>query len=127
MNAAPTTSVSVDFMTKTIFVSRAFLNASRKVGSPEFLMLKQLTEDMPSFSIAVKCIAHRKLFQPTYAWMIEYIQTQPDAQEVIKEFAQFRNLYRNYSQVRSWFVRKYPDAGNLEAFSECNKKYHIAA
>ena len=52
-----TTSIAVDFMTKTITVSRTFLKASRKIGSPEFLLLKQLTEEMPSFSINLRAKA----------------------------------------------------------------------
>ena len=123
-----TTSIAVDFMTKTITVSRTFLKASRKIGSPEFLLLKQLTEEMPSFSINLRAKAiYHKIFQPTYEWMCNYIQTQPDAQEAMNEFMQFRCLYRNYNQVRSWFMHKYPDAGNSEAFCGSHEKYLSAA
>ena len=128
MNTTPIASVSVDFMTKTISVSRSFLNASRKVSSPEFLTLKQLTEEMPSFAITLRAKApcHRT-FQPSYSWMVDYIQMQPDAQEVMNEFLQFRSLYHNYSRVRSWFMRKYPDAANPEAFCESLKEYLVTA
>ncbi len=128
MNTTPIAAVSVDFLSKTITVSRTFLNASRKVGSSEFMTLKQLTEEMPTFSIVTKPIPYRrKMFQPTYEWMCNYIQTQPDAQEAMNEFMQFRCLYRNYNQVRSWFMRKYPDAANPEAFCGSHEKYLSAA
>lgn len=115
MTTTSTTSIAVDFMTKTITVSRTFLKASRKIGSPEFLILKQLTEEMPSFSIALraKTICH-KIFQPSYEWMRNYIEMQPDAQEAIDEFMNVRSLYRHYSHVRAWFMDKYPNAERPE-------------
>ena len=110
-----TTSIAVDFMTKTITVSRTFLKASRKIGSPEFLLLKQLTEEMPSFSITLraKTVCH-KIFQPTYEWMCDYMKMQPDAQEAIDEFMYVRSLSRHYSHVRAWFMEKYPNAEKPE-------------
>ena len=110
-----TTSIAVDFMTKTITVSRTFLKASRKIGSPEFLLLKQLTEEMPSFSITLraKTVCH-KIFQPIYEWMCDYMKMQPDAQEAIDEFMNVRSLYRHYSHVRAWFMDKYPNAERPE-------------
>lgn len=115
MTTTSTTSIAVDFMTKTITVSRAFLKASRKIGSPEFLILKQLTEEMPSFSIALraKAICH-KIFQPTYEWMYDYMKMQPDAQEAIDEFMYVRRMYRHYCHVRAWFMDKYPNAEKPE-------------
>lgn len=128
MNTTPIAAVSVDFMDKTIIVSRTFLKASRKVGSFEFTTMKQLTEEMPTFSIAIKPTTNRrKMFQPTYEWMGNYIMMQPDAQEVMNEFVQCRRLYRNYNQVRSWFMHKYPDAENPEAFCDSHEKYQFAA
>lgn len=128
MNATPIAAVSVDFMDKTIVVSRTFLKASRKVGSSEFMTMKQLTEEMPTFAIVIKSNpCRRKMFQPTYEWMGNYIMMQPDAQEVMTEFEQCRHLYRNYNQVRSWFMHKYPDAENPEAFCASHAKYPMAA
>ena len=110
-----TTSIAVDFMTKTITVSRTFLKASRKIGSPEFLLLKQLTEEMPSFSINLRAkTACHKIFQPSYEWMCDYMKIQPDAQEAINEFMNVRRLYRHYSHVRAWFMDKYPNAERTE-------------
>ena len=119
MTTTSTTSIAVDFMTKTITVSRAFLKASRKVGSPEFLILKQLTEEMPSFSISLRVKAvSRKSFQPSYAWMADYIQMHSDSQEAFNEFLEMRNELRNYHLVRYWFTHKYPNAGHPETFCE---------
>ena len=115
MTTTSTTSIAVDFMTKTITVSRTFLKASRKIGSPEFLLLKQLTEEMPSFSINLRAKAiYHKIFQPTYEWMCDYMKMQPDAQEAIDEFMYVRSLSRHYSHVRAWFMEKYPNAVSPE-------------
>lgn len=119
-----TTSIAVDFMTKTITVSRAFLKASRKVCSPEFLTLKELTQDLPSFVIAYKGQSYCKVFQPTYAWMADYIQMQSDAQEAFDEFMELRNKHRNYHLVRYWFMHKYPNAGHPETF--CENEHAVA-
>ena len=121
MTTFPATSVAVDFLTKRITVSRAFLNASRKVGAPEFLFLKKLTEEMPAFSIELRvtCTSH-KIFQPTYTWMLDYIKVQPDAEERTKEFQEIRSLYRNYNYVRAWFMNKYPNANEHETLEEKN-------
>lgn len=128
MNTTPIAAVSVDFMNKTIIVSRTFLKASRKVCSFEFMTMKQLTKEMPAFSIVIKPIPYRrKMFQPTYEWMGNYIMMQPDTQEVMNEFVQCRCLYRNYNQVRSWFIHKYPDAENPEIFCDSHEKHPIAA
>lgn len=114
MTACPvsTTSVSVDFRFKRIIVSKRFMAASRKVGSPEFQMMMQFANEMPNFSIEVKQIhsRHRKMFQPTYSFMEDYITMQPDHNEAMEEFFMIRRMSRNYNQVRSWFIRKYPEA-----------------
>ncbi len=114
MTACPvsTTAAAVDFQFKRIIVSKRFMAASRKVGSPEFLMMMQLANEMPQFSIEVKQTRsrHRKMFQPTYSFMNDYIAMQPDHDEAMEEFFMIRRMSRNYNQVRSWFIRKYPEA-----------------
>ena len=119
ISTTSTSSVAVDFMNKTITVSRTFLKASRKVGSPAFLTLKQLTEELPSFSIILRAKpTYHKSFQPTYTWMLDYIEMQPNAQEVANEFFKVRSLHHNYNHVRSWFMNKYPHAEKPEVFCE---------
>ena len=108
----PTTSVSVDFQFKRIIVSKRFMNASRKVDSPEFQMMMKFTNEMPNFSIEVKqiCSRPRKMFQPTYSLMENYIAMQPDHDEAMEEFYMLRRISPNYNQVRSWFIKRYPEA-----------------
>lgn len=107
--------MKVDFMTRTIIVSKKFMNQASKVGTPEYDLMLRMYRELPTFSITMKATvrsAYRPV-QPTYSAMQEYIQiADPNPEAAMDEFQQTRQMARmtknGYSLVRRWFLEKYP-------------------
>lgn len=108
--------MKVDFIHRTIIVSKKFMNQASKVGTSEYELMLRMTRELPTFTIAMKEIArstHRP-FQPTYSAMEAYIQlVETDVAAAMDEFQEVRHMARltmkGYSLVRRWFLEKYPD------------------
>ena len=106
--------VTVDFMTRTIFISKTFLNRSQTVNSPEFLMLESLVNRFPNYNIeTMKVYSSRARVKGiTYSQMETYINVvESEPEKALMEFQLMRKL-GSYGTVRTWFLRKYPDCMN---------------
>jgi len=120
--------MKVDFIHRTIIVSKKFMNQASKVGTSEYELMLRMTRELPTFTIAMKEIArstHRP-FQPTYSAMEAYIQlVETDVAAAMDEFQEVRQMARltmkGYSLVRRWFLEKYPafDQYSIDACEVC--------
>ena len=101
----------VDFMNKTITVTRNFLKNAEQMGTPEFDTMISLQEKLPSFTIKLTKVyssKHRHGAYPTYGKILSYLELNND-EEGLKEFETVRE-FKGYNGVRSWFLKKYPNA-----------------
>ncbi len=108
------TNCSVCFETRALRVSRSFLKKASIPFSNEYRMLAALTEAHPGFHIEIKQTAYsRKPFMPTYADMLDFIHRQNDAEKLLEEFENARQIgqtHRNaYGFVRRCFLMRFPE------------------
>lgn len=109
-----TRNCSVDFETRTLFISYSFLKKASVPFSEEYEMLTRLTKQHPDFTIRVKVTAPRRpQFMPTYEQMMWHIRAQEDAEALMEEFKTVRQMgqmYINaYMHVRRWFLMRFPE------------------
>lgn len=71
-----TQNMKVDFMHRTIIVSKKFMNQASKVGTSEYDLMLRMYRELPTFAITMKETARStyRPVQPTYSAMQEYIQ-----------------------------------------------------
>lgn len=120
-----TQNMKVDFMHRTIIVSKKFMNQASKVGTSEYDLMLRMYRELPTFAITMKETARStyRPVQPTYSAMQEYIQiADPNPEAAMDEFQQARQMARmtknGYSLVRRWFLEKYP-AFNQYSIDAC--------
>ena len=126
-----TQNMKVDFMHRTIIVSKKFMNQASKVGTSEYDLMLRMYRELPTFAITMKETARStyRPVQPTYSAMQEYIQiADPNPEAAMDEFQQARQMARmtknGYSLVRRWFLEKYPDYSE-HADNSC--EFHLVA
>ncbi len=102
---------SVCFDTRTLVVTRSFLKKASVPFSEEYEMLTRLTQLHPTFTIDVKYAAPRRpQFMPSYDAMLSFIHRQDNAEELMKEFNEAKQMRRNaYMHVRHWFLTRFPE------------------
>lgn len=109
-----TNNCKVDFMTKEIRVTKSFYKAAQIVGTEEFNTMINLQSKLPTYKIVFQNFQKsiRKIWQPTYSQMMEYVTTHEDS-TAIDEFRKTVELARltgmGYSMVRRWFMEKYSE------------------
>ena len=111
---------AVDFLQKTIVCSGQYLKRARKVNSPEYALMLQITRDLPSFALVMKPVITpaRRSVQPSYSIISAYIRAmETDPADALEEFMEVRRMSKvtaaGYAMVRRWFLEKYP------AFCDC--------
>lgn len=123
-----TQNMKVDFMHRTIIVSKKFMNQASKVGTSEYDLMLRMYRELPTFAITMKATARSayRPVQPTYSVMQEYIRSaDPNPEAAINEFQQVRQTActtkKGYSLVRRWFLEKYPafDQDSIDACEVC--------
>ena len=107
----------IDHATTTIICTKKFYEKASRFGTPECDECQKLLTAFPTYSITVRAIktnenkrtANKNL---TYANMVRYIASQPNAAENLVEFAKIRNLSdqkgNGYSAVKNWFLEMFP-------------------
>lgn len=108
--------MKIRFETKTIEVSKAFLNRASQFDSAEYMALRTATKELPEFAIVVKAIPHpRRTYQGlTYNQMESYISMM-DADGTDLEHFQYLRQECNYAVVKRWFMDRFPEFYNLAA------------
>lgn len=101
----------VDFMNHEIQVTMSFLNAAQHVGTQEFDILVELQQKLPAFSIVIQkhSACRRRIWNPTYSKMREYIVATCESSDMlIEEFEKTilvaKVTGKGYSMVRRWFL-----------------------
>ncbi len=107
---------TIDHANTTITCTRKFYENASQLGTPECDECQKLRAAFPTYSFTVRSIktnenkrtANKNL---TYANMVRYIASLPNAAENLLEFAKIRNLSDqkgSYAVVRHWFISRFP-------------------
>lgn len=107
---------TIDHATTTIICTKKFYENASQLGTPECDECQKLLAAFPGYSITIRTIrtnenkrtANKNL---TYANMVRYIASQPNAADNLLEFAKIRNLSDqkgHYKAVKDWFVSHFP-------------------
>jgi hypothetical protein len=114
----------INFINKTIVVTRDFHRRASNETSDEGATVKRLLEEYPNFSFAFTSVRKRKpnSSRLTYDKMIDYICRQKDSESVLRDFHAIRNpkdgKLSPYTHVKEWFLTRFPDYNKLPQFDE---------
>lgn len=108
--------MKIRFETKTIEVSKAFLNRASQFDSAEYTALRTATKELPEFAIVVKTAPRpRQTYQGlTYNQMESYLSMMDENGSDLELFRSLRQEY-NYAMVKRWFTDRFPESGKLVA------------
>ena len=108
---------TIDHASATIICTKKFYENATQFGTPECNECKELREAFPTYTITVRAIRTNENKRTvnknlTYANMVRYIASQPNAVENLVEFAKIRSLSdqkgHSYTAVKNWFLSKFP-------------------
>ena len=105
------TNVKVDFLTKTITITRRFYRSSQEPYSSEYHELLQLQRELPDYSIQLTPVRKpmNKVPNPSYAEMLHIIKLNDGEESELHNTIEFaRTTGRGYAFVRGWFLDHYP-------------------
>ena len=103
---------TVDVVAKTISASKATLIRAMNPNSAEYVELNLLRADNPDFEVVQKQPKKKKETYDgmNFDFMQDFIQAQPDADEVMVEFECVKLVNNNrYAPVKKWFLDTYKD------------------
>lgn len=121
----------IDFTTNTIVMNYKFAAASKKYGTPEYKLLKDILADFPTMKTVVKAGREIKTARPnkrlTYANMEKHISAYTNADELHSIFETVKTLSKPlaspYKYVSDWFVAQFPNYKEIPAFK--NGKLYV--
>ena len=115
----------INFASKTITVTKAFMEEAETYNSDAYNTLMILKVDLPDMRIVAPKINRkgRKRDNLTYANMITFIKCQNNAAILLKEFEKVKELARGqggnaYQNVKKWFLATFPNYKDIPSFDE---------
>lgn len=111
--------ITIDFENNTAIVTKAFYKAATTFGTREYKMWMECRQQNPDISMKCKTISKNPdkkndAKNKTYAKMAEHISLQDNAEELMREFEQQKQLAKiqssPYRAVLAWFLERFPDA-----------------
>lgn len=115
----------IDFASKTISVTKAFMKEAETYGTEAYKKLLTLKKDLPDMRIVAPKPTRkvRKRDNLTYANMITFIGCQNNAEILLKEFEQVKELASGqggnaYQNVKKWFLATFPNYKDIPSFDE---------
>ena len=100
--------MKINFMEKTILVTKSELSKASVYGSKEYHELLAIRKDLPDYQIVTKPTPPRSYCSPTYKFIESYLASCEDAASLYEEFLQLRRAGYNYNQIKKWFMEKFP-------------------
>lgn len=111
--------IRVDFISNSIIVTQAFLDAAAVVGTEEYNELRDVRKENPNMKIVRRSIRGSKKSHKskdlTYAYMRNFIKVMDSDNRVTFEDTvdYFQDMYsgnsaKTYVAVRDWFLENYP-------------------
>jgi hypothetical protein len=102
--------MKINFMEKTVLVTKSELSKASVYGSNEYYELLAIRKDLPDYQIVVKSASPRRtcFSSPTYEFMAAYLSSNENTASLYEEFLQLRRAGYNYNQIKKWFMEKFP-------------------
>ena len=102
--------MKINFMEKTILVTKSELSKASVYGSNEYYELLAIRKDLPDYQIVVKSASPRRtcFSSPTYEFMAAYLSSNENTASLYEEFLQLRRAGYNYNQIKKWGMEKFP-------------------
>ena len=111
--------IRVDFISNSIIVTQAFLDAAAVVGTEEYNELRDVRKENPNMKIVRRSVRSNKENHKskglTYAYMRNFIKVMDSDNRVTFEDTvdYFQDMYngnsaKTYVAVRDWFLENYP-------------------
>ena len=115
----------INFLSGTIAVTKAFMKEAETYNSNAYHTLMTLKTDLPNMRIIAQEQSRkgRKRDNLTYNNMISFINCQDNAEILLKEFVQVRELASGqggnaYQNVKRWFLHTFPNYREIPSFDE---------
>lgn len=119
---------TIDHVKATIICTKKFYKKATELDSTECTECKKLREAFPTYTFTVRTIKTNEKKRTvnknlTYANMVRYIASQPNAVENLVEFVKTRSISdqkgHSYTAVKNWFLSKFhayliPDVSEQE-------------
>ena len=128
--------MNANYEKKIIEMTKTESKAAGKVGTDEYMTLKELRAENPGFRIVIKASKSRDNMKGLDTnYMERYIKAHDDEEHTtLKEFYSLRGLDENgekidfapvapYGTLKQWFLTYYPEVGNMnDTVAEILKK-----
>lgn len=114
----------VDYINRTIIVTKNFHRCASVETSEEGRKFKKLVKELPDFTVSFANPRRRKSASSrlTYDKMIDYICRQKDSESILRDFNAIRNPKdappSPYAHVKKWFLTRFPNYNKLPQFDE---------
>ena len=115
----------IDFVSKTITVTKAFMKKAETYNSTAYQTLMTLRAELPDMRIVAPKTNRKgkKRDKLTYANMITFINCQNNAEILLKEFEKVKELASGqggnvYQNVKRWFLQTLPNYKDIPSFDE---------
>lgn len=115
----------IDFASKTISVTKAFMKQAETYDTEAYKKLLTLKKELPDMRIVAPKTNRKgkKRDNLTYANMITFIKCQNNAEILLKEFEKVKELASGqggnaYQNVKRWFLATFPNYKDIPSFDE---------
>ena len=109
--------MKINFETKSIVVTKSFMDKASRFGSEEYRDLRMAMSDLPNFSVVVrKTKSPRRTCMKglTYEYMAAYINSVDEDGSIMRDFMCLRQGC-SYNEIKHWFLAKFPEPNNFAA------------
>ena len=109
--------MKINFETKSIEVSKAFVNKASHFGTEQYEELRAVMRDLPDFTVMVKAAPKpRRSYMKglTYEFMESFIALNDEDGSIMQDFLCLRHGC-SYAEVKRWFFAKFPEVNYFAA------------
>ena len=109
--------MKINFETKSIEVSKAFVNKAYHFGTEQYEELRAVMRDLPDFTVMVKAAPKpRRSYMKvlTYEFMESVIALNDEDGSIMQDFLCLRHGC-SYAEIKRWFITKFPEVNNFAA------------
>ena len=103
--------MKINFGTKSIEVSKAFVNKASHFGTEQYEELRAVMRDLPDFTVMVKAAPKpRRSYMKglTYEFMECFISMHDEDGSIMQDFLCLRHGC-SYAEIKRWFFTKFPE------------------
>ena len=109
---------------KALEITKKFASAASRFGSDEYLELKAARSEFPTFKAAIKTTGRKakdSFKGLTYDFMEHYITSRSNSENIMNEYKDLKEMGKSvaavkaYSQIKEWFLEKYPEIAKFAA------------